>query len=84
MTVHARVQGQTPAPRAARASSIPPEINRAWTPTGEADYRPRIVCEDLAAPNRLIHLARLADPPRRGSASRVVMDQPKADAPLPT
>ncbi|MBY6115823.1 Lrp/AsnC family transcriptional regulator [Mameliella alba] len=60
-----------------------PEIVSAWTMTGEADYLLRIYCPDLPALNRLIHEVLLAHPVVARVHSQIVMDQPKADAPLP-
>lgn len=59
------------------------EITSAWTMTGEADYLLRVYCEDLPALNRLIHEVLLAHPVVARVHSQIVMDQPKADAPLP-
>ncbi|WP_425073063.1 Lrp/AsnC family transcriptional regulator [Sagittula sp. S175] len=60
-----------------------PEITSAWTMTGEADYLLRVWCPDLPALNRLIHEVLLAHPTVARVHSQIVMDQPKADAPLP-
>ena len=59
------------------------EITSAWTLTGEADYLLRVYCADLAALNTLIHDALLPHPAVARVQSQIVMDQPKADAPLP-
>ncbi len=59
------------------------EIVSAWTMTGEADYLLRIYCPDLPALNRLIQEVLLAHPVVARVHSQIVMDQPKADAPLP-
>jgi DNA-binding Lrp family transcriptional regulator len=61
-----------------------PEITSAWTLTGEADYLLRVYCENLASLNRLIHEVLLAHPAVARVQSQIVMDQFKADAPLPT
>ncbi|KUF12054.1 Lrp/AsnC family transcriptional regulator [Pseudoponticoccus marisrubri] len=59
------------------------EVVSAWTMTGEADYLLRVYCPDLPALNRLIHEVLLAHPVVARVHSQIVMDQPKADAPLP-
>lgn len=61
-----------------------PEITSAWTLTGEADYLLRVYCEDLTALNRLIHEILLPHPAVARVQSQIVMNQFKADAPLPT
>lgn len=68
----------------ARLVATQPEIVSAWTLTGEADYLLRVYCENLAALNRLIHQVLLAHPTVARVQSQIVMDQFKADAPLPT
>ncbi len=60
-----------------------PEITSAWTLTGEADYLLRVYCEDLAALNILIHQVLLPHPAVARVQSQIVMDQLKADGPLP-
>ncbi|SNS03409.1 Lrp/AsnC family transcriptional regulator [Antarctobacter heliothermus] len=67
----------------ARLLRVRPEIISAWTMTGEADYLLRIYCPDLSALNMLIHDVLLAHPVVARVHSQIVMDQPKADAPLP-
>ncbi|MBT8455652.1 MAG: Lrp/AsnC family transcriptional regulator [Rhodobacteraceae bacterium] len=59
------------------------EITSAWTLTGEADYLLRVYCQDLAALNTLIHETLLPHPAVARVQSQIVMDQLKADAPLP-
>jgi len=61
-----------------------PEIISAWTLTGDADYLLRVFCENLAALNQLIHDVLLPIPAVARVQSQIVMDQLKADAPLPT
>ncbi|MGR3756912.1 MAG: Lrp/AsnC family transcriptional regulator [Tranquillimonas sp.] len=61
-----------------------PEITSAWTLTGEADYLLRVYCADLSALNRLLHEILLPHPAVARVRSQIVMDQFKADAPLPT
>lgn len=61
-----------------------PEIISAWTLTGEADYLLRVYCADLGALNALIHEVLLPHPTVARVQSQIVMDQFKADAPLPT
>lgn len=68
----------------ARLVAAQPEIVSAWTLTGEADYLLRVYCQDLAALNKLIHQVLLAHPAVARVQSQIVMDQFKADAPLPT
>lgn len=60
-----------------------PEVISAWTLTGEADYLLRVWCDDLPALNRLIHDRLLPHPAVARVQSQIVMDQLKADAPLP-
>ena len=60
-----------------------PEIVSAWTLTGQADYLLRVYCEDLTALNRLIQEILLPHPAVARVQSQIVMDQHKADAPLP-
>lgn len=64
--------------------ALAPEVISAWTLTGEADYLLRVWCADLAALNRLIHQTLLPHPAVARVQSQIVMDQFKADAPLPT
>lgn len=59
------------------------EVISAWTLTGEADYLHRVYCEDLAALNTLIRQVLLPHPAVARAKSQIVMDQFKADAPLP-
>ncbi len=67
-----------------RLLDIRPEITSAWILTGEADYLLRVYCESLADLNRLIQEVLLPEPAVARVQSRIVMDQRKADAPLPT
>jgi DNA-binding Lrp family transcriptional regulator len=60
-----------------------PEVTAAFTLTGEADYLLRVWCSDLQALHRLIHGRLLPHPDVARVQSQIVMDQPKADAPLP-
>ena len=60
-----------------------PEVTSAWTLTGSADYLLRVYCADLAALNRLIHEVLLPHQAVDKVHSQIVMDQCKADAPLP-
>ena len=60
-----------------------PEIISAWTLTGEADYLLRVYCVDLAALHVLIHEVLLPNPAVARVQSQIVMDQFKADGPLP-
>ena len=60
-----------------------PEVISAWTLTGEADYLLRVWCADLPGLNRLIHERLLPHPAVARVQSQIVMDQLKADAPLP-
>ncbi len=90
LTVQAFVQVQmaSHAPETARAFgqliATLPEVISAWTLTGEADYLLRVWCADLPALNRLIHERLLPHPAVARVQSQIVMDQFKADAPLPT
>jgi DNA-binding Lrp family transcriptional regulator len=60
-----------------------PEITSAWTLTGDADLLLRIYAEDLFSLNRLIHEVLLPHVAVSRVHSQIVMDQVKADAPLP-
>ncbi len=90
LSVQAFVQVQMArhAPENARAFGLLiatlPEVISAWTLTGEADYLLRVWCADLPALNRLIHERLLPHPAVARVQSQIVMDQFKADAPLPT
>ncbi len=90
LTVQAFVQVQmaTHSPDAARSFgtllATCPEIISAWTLTGEADYLLRVWCADLPDLNRVIHALLLPHPAVARVQSQIVMDQFKADAPLPT
>ena len=82
-----QVEMQSHAPDAGRAfagliDSLP-EVVSAWIMTGPADYLLRVFCSDLPALNRLIQDVLLAHPSVARVQSQIVMDQPKADAPLP-
>lgn len=83
-----QVEMASHAPEAARAFSrlvsTRAEIISAWTLTGKADYLLRVWCADLPALNRLIHEILLPHPAVARVQSQIVMDQLKADAPLPT
>ena len=68
----------------ARLVATRPEVISAWTLTGKADYLLRLWCADLPALNRLIHEILLPHPSVARVQSQIVMDQFKADAPLPT
>ena len=60
-----------------------PRVTSVWTLTGEADYLLRVWCADLAALNALVHGVLLPHPAVARVHSRIVMDQPKRDGPLP-
>lgn len=60
------------------------EVVSAWTLTGEADYLLRVYCTDLTDLNHLLHQILLPHPAVSKVRSQIVMDQLKADAPLPT
>ncbi len=59
------------------------QVVSVWTLTGEADYLLRVYCPDLAALNDLIHGQLLPHPAVARVQSQIVMNQLKADAPLP-
>ncbi len=90
LTVQAFVQVQTAThnPETHKAflslTRLQPEIIAAWTLTGEADYLLRVVCSDLKALNRLVQDILLPHPAVGRVQSQIVMDQIKADSPLPT
>ena len=67
-----------------RLAEIRQEVISAWTLTGESDYLLRVFCEDLPALNTLIHKVLLPHDSVARVQSQIVMDQFKADAPLPT
>ncbi|WP_212523950.1 Lrp/AsnC family transcriptional regulator [Actibacterium sp. MT2.3-13A] len=83
-----QVQMATHAPEAAKSFQrllrTQPEIISAWTLTGEADYLLRVFCADLPALNRVIHEVLLPHAAVARVQSQIVMNQFKADAPLPT
>jgi len=59
------------------------EVVSAWTLTGEADYLLRVFCRDLRALHRLVHDVLLPHDAVARVQSQIVMDQTKADSPLP-
>ncbi|MHA6325804.1 Lrp/AsnC family transcriptional regulator [Roseivivax sp. CAU 1753] len=67
----------------ARLVATRTEIVSAWTLTGEADYLLRAYAPDLRGLHRLIHDVLLPHPSVARVQSQIVMDQLKADAPLP-
>jgi DNA-binding Lrp family transcriptional regulator len=81
--VQMATHGKEPAAAFARLIAARPEVISAWTLTGEADYLLRIYCTDLPALNRLIHQEFLPHPSVARVHSQIVMDQLKADTPLP-
>ncbi|NSX54759.1 Lrp/AsnC family transcriptional regulator [Parasulfitobacter algicola] len=89
LTVQAFIQVQLEAhgPESARTFArminTRPEVTGAWTLTGEADYLLRVYADDLSALNTLIHDIILPNPVVARVQSQIVMDQLKADAPLP-
>ena len=89
LTVQAFVQVQlsTHDPEQARSFNrlveLRPEIISAWTLTGDADLLLRIYTTDLPALNQLIHEVLLPHIAVSRVHSQIVMDQVKADAPLP-
>ena len=66
-----------------RILELRPEVTSVWTLTGEADYLLRVYCTDLSTLNNLIHGTLLPHPAVARVQSQIVMDQLKADAPLP-
>ena len=66
-----------------RILELRPEVTSAWTLTGEADYLLRVFCSDLATLNTLIHEVLLPHPAVARVQSQIVMNQLKADGPLP-
>ena len=60
-----------------------PEITAAFTLTGEADYLLRVYCAELSDLHRLVQDVLLPHPAVARVQSQIVMDQLKADAPLP-
>ncbi|MFY0692097.1 MAG: Lrp/AsnC family transcriptional regulator [Paracoccaceae bacterium] len=67
-----------------RLSDLQPEIIAAWSMTGEADYMLRVFCADLEALNRLVQDVLLPHPSVARVHSQIVLEQFKADGPLPT
>lgn len=59
------------------------EVVSAWTLTGEADYLLRVFCRDLSDLNVLVHEVFLPHKTVARVQSQIVMDQTKADSPLP-
>ncbi len=59
------------------------EVVSAWSLTGEADYLLRIFCTDLKALNTLVHEVFLPHSAVARVQSQIVMEQTKADSPLP-
>ena len=55
----------------------------AWILTGEADYLLRVYCEDLDQLNSLVQDIFLPHKAVGRVQSQIVLDQTKADAPLP-
>ena len=90
LTVQAFVQVQMAAHNASAATTFAslvkhrPEVISAWTLTGEADYLLHIYCEDLAALNIFIQEVLLPHSAVARVQSQIVMNELKADAPLPT
>ena len=82
-----QVQMASHAPDGARAFlrllEAEPRVASVWTLTGDADYLLRIWCADLASLNALIQDVLLPHPAVARVQSRIVMDQPKRDGPLP-
>ncbi|MEM6384633.1 MAG: Lrp/AsnC family transcriptional regulator [Pseudomonadota bacterium] len=66
-----------------RILAASPKVTSVWTLTGEADYLLRVYCEDLSALNALIQEQLLPNPAVARVQSQIVMDQLKADGPLP-
>jgi DNA-binding Lrp family transcriptional regulator len=60
-----------------------PRVTSVWTLTGEADYLLRVWCADLHSLNELIQTVLLPHEAVARVQSRIVMDQPKRDGPLP-
>jgi DNA-binding Lrp family transcriptional regulator len=81
--VQMATHGREPAAAFARMVAARPEVVSCWTLTGEADYLLRVYCADLPALNRLIHQEFLPHPAVARVHSQIVMDQLKADTPLP-
>ena len=79
MATHAPEKVQT----FTRIVKLRPEITSAWTLTGDADSLLRVYCADLAGLNTLIHQVLLPHPAVARVQSQIVMDQLKADGPLP-
>lgn len=90
LTVQAFVQVQMAAHDNKAASAfaslitLRPEVINAWTLTGEADYLLHAYCQDLAALNIFIQEVLLPHAAVARVQSQIVMNELKADAPLPT
>ena len=82
--VHLGTHGPEQSAGFARMVNTRPEITSAWTMTGEADYLLHVYCDDLSELNTLLHEVILPHPAVARVQSQIVMDQLKADAPLPT
>ena len=61
-----------------------PQVTSTWTLTGDSDFLLRVYCENLQQLNHLIHEVLLPIPTVARVQSQIVMNQQKADAPLPT
>ena len=89
LTVQAIVQVRMTAHKADNAANFVrlvvtlPKVVGCWTLTGEADYLLRVWVADLAALTTFNHQRLLAHPAVARVQSRIVMDQPKANAGLP-
>jgi DNA-binding Lrp family transcriptional regulator len=81
--VHLNLHGPEQSKSFARLVATRAEITGAWTMTGEADYLLHVFCPDLPALNTLIHDVLLPHPAVARVHSQIVMDQLKADGPLP-
>lgn len=64
--------------------TLRPEVISAWTLTGEADYLLHVYCQNLAALNIFIQEVLLPHSAVARVQSQIVMNEIKADAPLPT
>ncbi|MFN7268246.1 MAG: Lrp/AsnC family transcriptional regulator [Cereibacter sp.] len=86
LTVQAFVQVRMTAHKADNAANFVrlvvtlPEVVGCWTLTGEPDYLLRVRVADLPALTTFIRHRLLAHPAVARVQSRIVMDEPKADA----
>lgn len=83
MHVHMATHATNAAKEFVRLTETCREITGAWTLTGEADYLLRVYCTDLSELNRLVQEVLLPHASVARVQSQIVMEELKADGPLP-